>query len=109
MSGLKMIDGSIHRQQLCVVCLATAAARTDRSLDMVPESALSKRIIERLELKDDRVSDLHVWQVGPGHSAVIASLVTHEPEDPSVYKARLNGLHGLSHVTIEVHTCPGTH
>jgi cation diffusion facilitator family transporter len=78
-------------------------------LDMVPESALSKRIIERLELKDDRVSDLHVWQVGPGHSAVIASLVTHEPEDPSVYKARLNGLHGLSHVTIEVHTCPGTH
>jgi len=77
--------------------------------DMVPESALSKRIIERLELKDDRVSDLHVWQVGPGHSAVIASLVTHEPEDPSVYKARLNGLHGLSHVTIEVHTCPGTH
>jgi cation diffusion facilitator family transporter len=78
-------------------------------LDMVPESALSKRIIERLELKDDRVSDLHVWQVGPGHSAVIASLVTHEPEDPSIYKARLNGLHGLSHVTIEVHTCPGTH
>ena len=77
-------------------------------LDMVPESALSKRIIERLELKDDRVSDLHVWQVGPGHSAVIASLVTHEPEDPSIYKARLNGLHGLSHVTIEVHTCPGT-
>jgi cation diffusion facilitator family transporter len=78
-------------------------------LDMIPESALSKRIIERLELKDDRVSDLHVWQVGPGHSAVIASLVTHEPEDPSVYKARLNGLHGLSHVTIEVHTCRGTH
>jgi cation diffusion facilitator family transporter len=78
-------------------------------LDMAPESALSRKIIERLEVSDDRVSDLHVWQVGPGHSAVIASVVTHEPEDPSVYKARLNGLHGLSHVTIEVLKCPGKH
>ena len=78
-------------------------------LDMAPESALSKKITERLEVRDDRVSDLHVWQVGPGHSAVIASVVTHEPEDPSVYKARLNGLHGLSHITIEVLQCPGKH
>jgi cation diffusion facilitator family transporter len=78
-------------------------------LDMAPESTLSKKITERLEVRDDRVSDLHVWQVGPGHSAVIASVVTHEPEDPSVYKARLNGLHGLSHVTIEVLKCPGKH
>jgi cation diffusion facilitator family transporter len=78
-------------------------------LDMAPESALSKKITERLEVRDDRVSDLHVWQVGPGHSAVIASVVTHEPEDPSVYKARLNGLRGLSHVTIEVLKCPGKH
>ena len=78
-------------------------------LDMAPESALFKKITERLEVRDDRVSDLHVWQVGPGHSAVIASVVTHEPEDPSVYKARLNGLHGLSHITIEVLQCPGKH
>jgi cation diffusion facilitator family transporter len=78
-------------------------------LDMVPDTELSRRIRERLEIDDDRVSDLHVWQIGPGHSAVVASVVTHEPEDASVYKARLNGLHGLSHVTIELHTCPGTH
>ncbi len=78
-------------------------------LDMAPESALFKKITEQLEVRDDRVSDLHVWQVGPGHSAVIASVVTHEPEDPSVYKARLNGLHGLSHITIEVLQCAGKH
>ena len=78
-------------------------------LDMVPNTELAGRIRERLEINDDRVSDLHVWQVGPGHSAVVASVVTHELEDASAYKARLKGLHGLSHVTIELHTCPGTH
>ena len=78
-------------------------------LDIVPDTELASRIRERLEINDDRVSDLHVWQVGPGHSAVVASVVTHELEDASVYKARLNGLHGLSHVTIELHTCPVTH
>ncbi len=75
-------------------------------LDMVPDPSLSSRIKERLELNDDRVSDLHIWRVGPGHSALVASVVTDEPQDPSIYKARLKGLQGLSHVTVEVHTCP---
>ena len=75
-------------------------------LDMVPDPSLVSRIKERLELNDDRVSDLHIWQVGPGHSALVASVVTDQPQDPSIYKARLNGLQGLSHVTVEVHVCP---
>ena len=78
-------------------------------LDMVPDPSLSARIKERLELKGDRVSDLHIWRVGPGHSALVASIVTDEPRDPSIYKARLKGLKGLSHVTVEVHTCPDRH
>lgn len=75
-------------------------------LDMVPDSLLSSRVKERLEINGDRVSDLHIWRVGPGHSAVVASVVTDEPHDPSIYKTRLKGLPRLSHVTIEVHTCP---
>ena len=75
-------------------------------LDMVPDASLSSRIKERLEIKGDRVSDLHIWRVGPGHTALVASLVTDEPQDPSIYKARLRGLPRLSHVTVEVHTCP---
>jgi cation diffusion facilitator family transporter len=75
-------------------------------LDMVPDPSLSSRIKEMLELNGDRVSDLHIWRVGPGHSALVASLVTDEPQDPSIYKARLKGLKGLSHVTVEAHTCP---
>jgi cation diffusion facilitator family transporter len=75
-------------------------------LDMVPDPAFPSRIKERLEVNGDRVSDLHLWRVGPGHSALVASVVTDEPRDPSIYKTRLKGLKGLSHVTVEVHTCP---
>ena len=55
-------------------------------LDMVPDPSLSSRIKEMLELNGDRVSDLHIWRVGPGHSALVASLVTDEPQDPSIYR-----------------------
>ena len=75
-------------------------------LDVVPDPSLSFRIKERLEVNGDRVSDLHIWRVGPGHTALVASVVTDAPQDPSVYKARLRGLPRLSHVTVEVHTCP---
>lgn len=75
-------------------------------LDMVPDPSLSLRIKERLEVAGDRVSDVHIWRVGPGHTALVASVVTDEPQDPSIYKARLRGLPRLSHVTVEVHICP---
>src|SRR5262245_714514 len=75
-------------------------------LDMVPDPALSSRIREKLEVNGDRLSDLHVWRVGPGHAAVVASIVANAPQDPSFYKARLKELPRLSHVTIEVHPCP---
>jgi cation diffusion facilitator family transporter len=78
-------------------------------LDMVPDSDLTHDVRERLEVAGDRVSDLHLWRVGPGHAALLASVVSDDPQDPSAYKARLNDLHGLSHVTIEVHRCSGHH
>ena len=78
-------------------------------LDVCPDPALARKIAMRLEQGDDRVSDLHLWRVGPGHLAAVISLVADEPRAPSVYKRRLSGLAGLSHVTIEVETCPGVH
>jgi cation diffusion facilitator family transporter len=54
---------------------------------------------------DNRVTDLHVWRVGPRHLAAIVSLVTHEPRDPDHYKTLLAPFHDLVHVTIEVHPC----
>jgi cation diffusion facilitator family transporter len=75
-------------------------------LDTVPDDDLARRIRARMELDGDRICDLHVWQLGPGHFAVMASIVSEAPQAPSVYKERLHGLVGLSHVTVEVHACP---
>ncbi len=72
-------------------------------LDTVPDPDLERRIRTLMELNGDRVCDLHVWQVGPGHLAVMASVVSEAPQAPAVYKDRLAGLAGLSHVTVEVH------
>jgi cation diffusion facilitator family transporter len=78
-------------------------------LDACPDPALARKIAVRLEQKGDRVSDLHLWRVGPGHLAAIISLVSDDPKAPGIYKKRLSGLSGLSHVTIEVEHCPGAH
>jgi cation diffusion facilitator family transporter len=77
-------------------------------LDMrAPDLAAAVR--ERLEANGDRVADLHLWRVGPGHMAAVVSVVSDKPQPPASYKARLAGLTGLSHVTVEVQPCPGHH
>src|SRR5439155_1278071 len=79
-------------------------------LDMQPRDGIAAAIAQRLEAgPHDRVSDLHLWRVGPGHSAAVVSLVSDRPEPPASYKARLAGIRGLSHVTVEVQPCPGKH
>ncbi len=78
-------------------------------IDACPDTGLARRIAGRIEQKGDRVSDLHLWRLGPGHLAAIISIVSDEPRSPHHYKQRLTGLRGLSHVTIEVERCPGEH
>jgi cation diffusion facilitator family transporter len=75
-------------------------------LDMVPNQKLSSLIRERLEVQGDKVSDLHLWYVGPGHVALIATVISDRPQTVAAYKARLAGLSSLSHVTVEIHSCP---
>lgn len=74
-------------------------------LDTVSDEHLATEIRKRLQVGTDRVADLHLWRLGPGHAALIASIVADQPQPPDRYKARLDGLGGLSHITIEVHTC----
>ncbi|MDM9620115.1 CDF family Co(II)/Ni(II) efflux transporter DmeF [Rhizobium sp. S96] len=72
-------------------------------LDVVPEREdLPEEIRAVIETGGERITDLHVWQVGPGHHAAIVALVTREPRAPSFYKDKLERLTGLSHVTVEV-------
>jgi cation diffusion facilitator family transporter len=74
-------------------------------LDVNNDRKLEGLIRQRLETRGDRVTDLHLWQIGPGHRAAVISLISDDPLPPSKYKRRLSGLHGLSHVTVEVETC----
>jgi len=77
-------------------------------LDMRPEG-LAQEIRARLEGGTDRIADLHIWRIGPGHHAALVSLVSDQPEPPQAYKAQLAGIAGLSHLTVEVQPCPGPH
>jgi cation diffusion facilitator family transporter len=75
-------------------------------LDVSSDKKLEGVIRDRLETKGDKVTDLHLWQVGPGHRAAVISIVSDYPLAPATYKRRLGGLRGLSHVTVEVEACP---
>lgn len=74
-------------------------------LDVRPNAEFERSVREHLEDGSDKVADLHLWRVGPGHNAVVATIVSHQPQAPSFYKERLADLPGLSHVTIEVERC----
>lgn len=72
-------------------------------LDYVPEGEdLPAEIREAVETGEDRITDLHVWQVGPGHHAAIVAVTSPAPKSPEAYRARLSHIHELSHVTVEV-------
>ncbi len=74
-------------------------------LDTTPDPDLAERILGEIEQDGDRIADLHLWRVGPGHVAVIIVLISDRPRPPGHYKERLAGLPQLAHVTVEVHHC----
>jgi len=51
----------------------------------------------------ERVTDLHMWSIGPGIWAAAIVLVSEHPEAPESYKRRIPAKIGLAHVTLEVH------
>jgi cation diffusion facilitator family transporter len=75
-------------------------------LDVRADADLEAVIRDRIETKGDRVTDLHLWQVGPGHCAAVISVISDNPLPPVTYKRRLGGLKRLCHVTVEVERCP---
>ncbi len=75
-------------------------------LDAGIKSEVRDEIREIIEADaDNRITDLHVWQVGPHHLAVMITLVTHYPRPAIEYRQLLTGLDQVKHVTIEVVKC----
>ncbi|MBE7940143.1 CDF family Co(II)/Ni(II) efflux transporter DmeF [Ramlibacter aquaticus] len=71
-------------------------------LDMNADGSLAKRIREALEGDGDRLADLHLWRLGPGHLGAIVSVSTPATRDAGFYRAKLSRFGALSHVTVEV-------
>jgi cation diffusion facilitator family transporter len=71
-------------------------------LDVNPSPALGAEIRRRLEGGGARVVDLHLWRLGPGHHAAIAVIEAEAPARVEAWRARLNDVPGLSHLTIEL-------
>ena len=75
-------------------------------LDMNPSVQLTEEIRARLTAPGERLLDLHLWRLGPGHHALLAVIAADDPQAPQAYRARLSGLPGLSHITVEVRPSP---
>ncbi len=69
-------------------------AAAERAADAI------RRAIERRQ--GDRLSDLHLWRVGPGHVAAIVSVVSEGGATADDVRAALGDVAGLAHLTVEV-------
>ncbi|CAB3801941.1 CDF family Co(II)/Ni(II) efflux transporter DmeF [Pararobbsia alpina] len=72
-------------------------------LDVNPDRRMAENVRQAIEDCGDKVVDLHVWRVGPGHMSAVVSVATSESlRDSRFYHAVLERFKGLSHVTVEV-------
>jgi cation diffusion facilitator family transporter len=74
-------------------------------LDVCPDEATRERVRRSIEVDGDRVVDLHLWRLGPGHLGAVLVVATARSRDAAFYRARLSSFEALSHVTVEV--CSG--
>ena len=71
-------------------------------LDRTPDPRMAEKVRKAIENEGDRVTDLHLWRLGPGHLGAIVSVATTKPHEAAHYRQRLAGFADLSHVTVEV-------
>jgi len=79
-------------------------------LDVTPSFEAAAEVRKRLEaIKDVQVADLHLWDVAPGLSTCMTTLVTSTPRDTAVYRDAILAVTPVTHLTVEVRRCPGEH
>ena len=76
-------------------------------LDMEVPEPIRQRIRDHIEAQgDNRISDMHVWAVGPGILAAEIAVVSSEPKAPDQYWRLLPKDLDVVHLTVQVHHCP---
>ena len=71
-------------------------------LDMNPDRGMAERVRATIERDGDRLEDLHLWRLGPGHLGAILSISTTKQRSPDYYRRLLDRFRSLSHVTVEI-------
>jgi cation diffusion facilitator family transporter len=71
-------------------------------IHMNPDRRMADNLRRAIEGEGDRIADLHLWRLGPGHLGAIVSVVTPTGRSEADYRAKLARFPSLSHLTIEV-------
>jgi len=71
-------------------------------LDMTPDRAMAERMRGVIEADGDRLTDFHLWRLGPGHLGAILSVETKQQRGADYYRSLLRRFRSLSHVTVQV-------
>lgn len=71
-------------------------------LDMLPNRRTADQMRREIEGLGDKVMDLHLWRLGPGHLGAIVAVATKSDRDAPFYRAKLAGIRSLSHLTVEI-------
>jgi cation diffusion facilitator family transporter len=71
-------------------------------LDMTPDRGMAERMRATIEADGDRLTDLHLWRLGPGHLGAIVSVTTQRQRGADYYQTLLRPFRTLSHVTVQV-------
>jgi len=72
-------------------------------LDLRPDDSAAQKVRSAVERAGDRLVDLHIWRLGPGHlGAVLSVLSSHPDRGPAYYHKLLAECRTFSHVTVEV-------
>ena len=58
-------------------------------IDMNPDQSMAKRMRATIETGGDRITDLHLWRLGPGHLGAILSVATRQQQrGPEYYESQ---------------------
>jgi cation diffusion facilitator family transporter len=71
-------------------------------LDMNPDRGMAERMRAIIETDGDRLTDLHLWRLGPGHLGAIVSVATRQGRGPEYYQSLLRRFRSVSHLTVQV-------
>jgi cation diffusion facilitator family transporter len=71
-------------------------------LDRTPDARMAENVRAAIESDGDKVTDLHLWRLGPGHLGAIVAVTTTKASEAADYRRRLEKFTDLSHLTVEV-------